>query len=75
MAFPIWTIGAVWAILIGLTGWRSDALAPVRDVHPALLTAGALGASLVFAIAWLIPQVGAGPLIATLWPDRSSAVC
>ena len=61
-----WSIGAIWAILIGLTGWRAGALAPLRDVHPALLTAGALGASLVFAIAWLIPQVGAGPVMITL---------
>ena len=33
---------------------------------PVLLTAGALGASLVFAIAWLIPQVGAGTVMITL---------
>ena len=31
-----------------------------------LLTAGVLGACLVFAIAWLIPQVGAGPVMITL---------
>jgi bacterial/archaeal transporter family-2 protein len=31
-----------------------------------LLTAGVLGASLVFAIAWLIPQAGAGPVMITL---------
>jgi transporter family-2 protein len=61
-----WSIGALWALVIGATGWRADALAPIRDVHPALLTAGALGASLVFAIAWLIPQVGAGPMMITL---------
>jgi transporter family-2 protein len=41
-------------------------LQPLKDVHPLLLTAGALGASLVFAIAWLIPQVGAGPVMITL---------
>jgi transporter family-2 protein len=35
-------------------------------VHPVLLLAGILGASLVFAIAWLIPQVGAGPVMITL---------
>ena len=35
-------------------------------MHPALLVAGALGASLVFAIAWLLPQVGAGPVMITL---------
>jgi len=61
-----WCIGAVAACAIGLTGWRDGALGPLKDVHPALLTAGALGASLVFAIAWLIPQVGAGPLMITL---------
>jgi transporter family-2 protein len=31
-----------------------------------LLTAGALGACLVFAIAWLIPQVGAGSVMIML---------
>jgi len=61
-----WCIGAVTAVLIGLSGWHSGALAPLKQVHPLLLTAGALGASLVFAIAWLIPQVGAGPVMITL---------
>lgn len=61
-----WCIGALTALAIGLTGWRAGALSPLKDVHPALLTAGALGASLVFAIAWLIPQVGAGPLMIVL---------
>ncbi len=61
-----WCIGAVGALAIGLTGWRSGALAPMRQVHPVLLTAGVLGASLVFAIAWLIPKVGAGPVMITL---------
>jgi bacterial/archaeal transporter family-2 protein len=61
-----WCIGAVTALVIGLTGWRDGVFGPLKDVHPALLTAGALGASLVFAIAWLIPQVGAGPLMIVL---------
>jgi bacterial/archaeal transporter family-2 protein len=61
-----WCIGAVMAMAIGLTGWREGALTPLKDVHPILLTAGALGASLVFAIAWLIPEVGAGPLMIML---------
>ena len=61
-----WCIGAATALAIGLTGWRGCALAPLKDVHPALLTAGALGASLVFAIAWLIPQAGAGPVMIVL---------
>jgi len=61
-----WCIGALTAIAIGLTGWRRDALEPVRTLNPILLTAGMMGACLVFAIAWLIPRVGAGPLMITL---------
>ena len=61
-----WCIGAVAAVLIGVTGWQTGALAPLAKVHPLLLTAGVLGACLVFAIAWLIPQVGAGPVMITL---------
>ena len=61
-----WCIGAVGAVAIGLSGWRSGALAPIKQVHPMLLTAGVLGASLVFAIAWLIPKVGAGSVMITL---------
>ena len=61
-----WCIGALAAVLIGLTGWRRGALDSLREVHPLLLTAGVLGACLVFAIAWLIPKVGAGPVMITL---------
>ena len=61
-----WCIGAVGALAIGLTGWQTGALSPLKQVHPVLLTAGVLGAGLVFAIAWLIPQVGAGPVMITL---------
>ena len=61
-----WCIGAFGAVLIGLTGWRAGALSPLAKVHPLLLTAGLMGACLVFAIAWLIPQVGAGPVMITL---------
>jgi transporter family-2 protein len=61
-----WCIGAAGAVLIGLTGWQAGALQPLKQVHPLLLTAGILGASLVFAIAWLIPRVGAGPVMITL---------
>ncbi|MCC6862501.1 MAG: DMT family transporter [Bryobacterales bacterium] len=61
-----WCIGALAAVAIGMTGWTSSALAPLKSVHPVLLTAGVLGACLVFAIAWLIPQVGAGPVMITL---------
>jgi transporter family-2 protein len=61
-----WCIGALGAVAIGLTGWETGALQPLKLVHPVLLTAGILGACLVFAIAWLIPQVGAGPVMITL---------
>jgi transporter family-2 protein len=54
-----WCIGAVTAILIGLSGWQAGALGGIRNVNPLLLTAGAMGASLVFGIAWIIPQIGA----------------
>ena len=49
-----------------MTGWQSGALQPLKNVQPVLLTAGILGACLVFAIAWLIPQVGAGAVMITL---------
>ena len=54
-----WCIGAIGAIAIGLSGWDSGALAGIKTVNPILLTAGLMGASLVFGIAWLFPRVGA----------------
>jgi transporter family-2 protein len=53
-----WCVGAIAALLIGASGWRSGALSGLKDLNPLLLTAGALGACLVFAIAWMLPQVG-----------------
>jgi len=61
-----WTIGAIMAILIGLTGWRTGALEGLKNISPLLLTAGALGACLVFAIAWMLPNVGARFVFITL---------
>jgi len=61
-----WCIGAAGAVAIGLTGWQSGSLEPLKHVHPLLLTAGLFGATLVFAIAWLIPQAGAGAVMITL---------
>jgi transporter family-2 protein len=57
---------ALGAIAIGLTGWAPGALDPIRSVHPLLLTAGVMGAGLVFGIAWLMPQVGASSVMITL---------
>jgi bacterial/archaeal transporter family-2 protein len=56
-----WCIGALTAVIIGATGWQTGALSGIKHVNPILLTAGAMGASLVFGIAYLIPRVGAGP--------------
>ena len=61
-----WCIGAVTAVIVGLTGWQAGALAQLSNVHPLMLTAGAMGALLVFAIAALIPQVGAAGLFISL---------
>ena len=61
-----WCIGAATAVVIGFTGWQSNSLEPLQKVNPLLLTAGILGAALVFAIAWMIPRIGAGPLFITM---------
>ncbi len=61
-----WCIGALGAIAIGVTGWKPGALSGLSEVNPLLLTAGLMGACLVFGIAWLIPQIGAGPLMISL---------
>jgi transporter family-2 protein len=56
-----WTIGAITALLIGASGWDSTALTRLKDVPGWLLTAGMMGAALVFGIAWVIPKIGAAP--------------
>ena len=56
-----WCVGAAMALILGATGWQSGALSGLAQVNPILLTAGAMGAALVFGIAYLIPRVGAGP--------------
>jgi transporter family-2 protein len=61
-----WCIGAVTAVIIGFTGWDPAFRDRLKGVHPVLLIAGAMGACLVFAIAWLLPQVGARAMFITL---------
>ena len=56
-----WTIGAITALLIGATAWDPAVFTRLKDVPVWLLTAGAMGGALVFGIAWIIPQIGAGP--------------
>jgi len=58
-----WTIGAITAIIIGLTAWDPEVFARAKEVPLWLFTAGAMGAALVFGIAWTMPQIGAGPAI------------
>lgn len=55
-----WTIGGITAIIIGLTGWESEVFSRLGQVPTWLLTAGIMGAALVFGIAWVMPQIGAG---------------
>ena len=54
-----WTIGAITAIIIGLTAWDADVFNRLKEVPFWLLTAGAMGGALVFGIAWVMPQIGA----------------
>jgi transporter family-2 protein len=54
-----WTIGGITAIIIGLTGWEPDVFSRLKEVPVWLLTAGIMGAALVFGIAWVMPQIGA----------------
>lgn len=61
-----WCIGAVTAILVGFTAWEPEFFGRLQDVNPWLFTAGMMGALLVFAIAALIPKVGAGGLFMSL---------
>jgi len=61
-----WSVGAFAAIIIGATGWQPGILSNLRNVNPTLLIAGAIGACLVFAIAWMLPQVGARGMFITL---------
>ena len=56
-----WTIGAITAIIIGLTAWEPEVFTRLKTVPLWLLTAGIMGGALVFGIAWTIPQIGAGP--------------
>ena len=63
-----WCIGALTAIAIGISGYQSGALAPLQDVNKWLLLAGAMGATLVFAIAWILQpgRMDAGSFFITL---------
>lgn len=61
-----WCVGACAALLIGITGWHAGAVDSFKQVPPVLFIAGALGACLVFAIAWMLPHVGARGVFITL---------
>ena len=55
-----WTIGAITAIIIGLSGWDPAFFSNLKGVPLWLLTAGIMGGALVFGIAWAMPKLGAG---------------
>jgi len=55
-----WVIGAAMAVAIGLTRWQGAFWTEAAKVRPWLWSAGVIGACLVFAIAALIPRLGAG---------------
>lgn len=61
-----WCIGAIAAVVVGATGWKSGALSGLGQVNPLLLLAGVMGALLVFAIGKAVPEVGAGPFFVLL---------
>jgi transporter family-2 protein len=65
-----WCIGAITALAIGLSGWQTGALRGLGMVNPLLLTAGAMGATLVFGIAWIIPQIGAQHMTVMLFTGQ-----
>lgn len=54
-----WLIGAVTALVIGVSNWDSNFFTKAQKVPAWLWFAGAMGACLVFAIAVLIPNLGA----------------
>jgi transporter family-2 protein len=56
-----WCIGGITALLIGFSNWDVDVFQRLKEVPVWLLTAGVIGAALVFGIAWIIPQIGAAP--------------
>jgi bacterial/archaeal transporter family-2 protein len=55
-----WTIGACSAIVIAGSGWTDGTLSKLSGVPLWLLLSGCVGATMLFAIAVLIPQIGAG---------------
>lgn len=61
-----WVIGAVTAVAIGLTSYDVNVFNRLKEVPVWLWTAGAMGAALVFGIAWLIPQLGAGTVFVVM---------
>lgn len=63
-----WCIGAVTAVVIGATGYTAGVFEPLKDMNKWLLLAGAMGACLVFAIAWVLQpgRMDAGSFFVTL---------
>jgi bacterial/archaeal transporter family-2 protein len=58
-----WVIGAITALAIAFTGWDGEFFLKIKEVPLWLLSAGILGGALVFGVAWVMPQLGAGPVM------------
>ena len=61
-----WIIGALTGLIIWVASGEWQALKNVGQVHPSLWLAGAMGASIVLATAFLIPRLGVGPTTVAL---------
>ncbi len=61
-----WTIGAVTAILIGLSGYEPGFWSRVRQVPVYLWAGGAMGGVLLYVIAILITRMGAASFSAVV---------
>src|SRR5690625_4533144 len=61
-----WIIGAITAVIIGFTNWDPAFFDSLKTIPFWLLMAGMMGGAMVFGIAWIIPQVGAGTFFVLL---------
>ena len=64
--FVFWSIGAFVAFLIWLLFPQRVLIKEISSVNPLLLTAGAMGAVLILGVTWLVPKLGAGPMMVLL---------
>ena len=61
-----WSVGALMALLIWLAGGEFGNLSKILQVPPWLWSAGAIGACIVFGVAYVMPHLGVGPTTVAL---------